>query len=125
MRTIKKGADVLPSKFLFLLISPISKEIQQQQEKIYEVKIERQGTHYRALAHAFRCLETLCRHCFQFLCVISGQPYEYQDAQIRDDIVKNRTVQKHIHHRSNDEAKQRHDQQIADAGEVAFSSVSI
>ena len=107
-----------------ILVLIVSEDAEQIEEEVDEVEIERERTEKRKLLHAFARIRSHTAHLLNLLRVVSGQTYEDQHAYVADDEVKTRASYEDVHHRSDDNADERHEQQLADGGQVCLRGVA-
>lgn len=109
---------------VLLVLVASSEDAEQIEEEVDEVEIERERSEKRKLLHAFARIRSHTAHLLNLLRVVSGQTYEDQHAYVADDEVKTRASYEDVHHRGDDNADERHEQQLADGGQVCLRGVA-
>ena len=70
-----------------LLVVVSSEDAQQIEEQVYEIEIQREGTHERELLCLFAAVGTHGKHVLDLLCVVGGQTDEHSNTSVTTLIV--------------------------------------
>ena len=107
-----------------LLVVVSSEDAQQIEEQVYEIEIQREGTHERELLCLFAAVGTHGKHVLDLLCVVGGQTDEHSNTDVTDDEVHAAASYEEVNDRGDDDAYQTHKRQLAQRGEVALRGVA-
>src|SRR5262245_17718905 len=103
--------------------APVAEQPQQHHEQVDEVEIERQRTHH-GLAASDRSVVHGIIHLLDLLRIPGGEAGEHEDADHRDDPVEPARPEEDVDEARDDDADQAHEQEGANAGEIASGGVA-
>ena len=100
--------------------------MQQVDEEVDKIQIQCQSTQQRNLLSIVIHFDSISRkESFDFLCIVSSQPDEEQDTDVRNNQGHHGTVKEQIHQRSDNQSDYTHDTDTAQFGQVLAGEVPI
>ena len=101
-----------------------TKDAQQVDEEIDEVKIERQCAQKRILLHHLSCIGSLNAHFFNLLRIVGCQSNEDEDTHVTDDDIQTRALHEDIHDGGNNQPHECHHKQFSPRRKVSFRRIA-